>query len=89
MPNPDLDTTLRQASAGDEAALRELVVAQLPDIERFIRRRTGDRFLGKESLADLVQSAAREALAHLGTVPTATAWLPRSASSTWAPAPPG
>lgn len=84
MPNPILDATLRQASAGDEAALRDLVVAHLPDIERFIRRRTGDRFLGKESLADLVQSAAREALAHLGTfeyqgAPAFQAWLYRIA----------
>lgn len=67
MPSPDLDATLRQASAGDTAALQDLVVAHLPDIERFIRRRTGNRFLGRESLADLVQSAAREALERLST----------------------
>lgn len=84
MPIPDLDARLRQASSGDEAALRDLVVAHLPDIETFIRRRTGNRFLGKESLADLVQSAAREALAHLGAVvyqgtPAFKAWLYRIA----------
>lgn len=67
-PIPGLDAALPRASAGDEAALQDLVVAHLPDIERFIRRRTGNRFLGKESLGDLVQSAAREALLHLGTV---------------------
>jgi RNA polymerase sigma factor (sigma-70 family) len=52
-------------STGDREALQQLVVAHLPDLENFIQRRTGQRFLGKESLADLVQSAAREALAHL------------------------
>lgn len=77
---PDLDASLRKASQGDRAALQELVAAHLPDLERFIRRRTGDRFLGKDSLADLVQSAAREALAHLGThefqgAPAFQAWL--------------
>jgi len=61
----DLDTKVQRASAGDREALQQLVVAHLDDLERFIRRRTGDRFLGKESLSDLVQSAAREALAHL------------------------
>jgi RNA polymerase sigma-70 factor, ECF subfamily len=62
----DLDAKVQRASAGDKAALQELVVAHLGDLERFIRRRTGDRFLDKESLEDLVQSAAREALANLG-----------------------
>lgn len=61
----DLDAKVQRVSAGDQEALRELVVDHLGDMERFIRRRTGDRFLGKESLADLVQSAAREALANL------------------------
>ncbi|MBZ0154423.1 MAG: sigma-70 family RNA polymerase sigma factor [Planctomycetes bacterium] len=77
---PDLDASLRRASAGDKEALQELVVAHLDDLERFIRRRTSDRLLGKESLSDLVQSAAREALAHLSQHdyqgPTAfRAWL--------------
>lgn len=77
---PDLDAALHRASQGDRAALQELVAAHLPDIERFIRRRTGERFLGKESLSDLVQSAAREALAHLSThefqgAPAFQAWL--------------
>lgn len=61
----DLEANIHRASAGDREALQELVVAHLGDMERFIRRRTGDRFLGKESLSDLVQSAAREALVHL------------------------
>lgn len=65
---PDPDTRVHRASAGDQEALQELVVAHLPDLERFIRRRTGDRFLARESLSDLVQSAAREALAHLSGV---------------------
>lgn len=64
---PDLNPALARASRGDLLALQELVAAHLPDLERFIRRRTGDRFLGKESLSDLVQSAAREALVHLRT----------------------
>ena len=62
---PDLEASVQRASAGDREALQQLVVAHLADLERFIRRRTGDRFLGKESLEDLVQSAAHEALAHL------------------------
>lgn len=83
---PDLDATLRRASQGDKLALQELVAAHLPDLERFIRRRTGDRFLGKESLSDLVQSAAREALAHLSThefqgAPAFQAWLYKVALS--------
>jgi RNA polymerase sigma factor (sigma-70 family) len=61
----DLDAKVHRASQGDHAALQELVVAHLDDLERFIHRRTGDRFLGKDSLSDLVQSSAREALAHL------------------------
>jgi RNA polymerase sigma factor (sigma-70 family) len=81
---PDLEVSIHRASGGDREALQELVVAHLDDIERFIRRRTGDRFLGKESLADLVQSAAREALAHLSTVeyqgvPAFVTWLYRIA----------
>jgi RNA polymerase sigma factor (sigma-70 family) len=77
---PDLDANLRRASAGDKEALQELVVAHLDDLERFIRRRTSARLLDKESLSDLVQSAAREALAHLSQHdyqgPTAfRAWL--------------
>jgi RNA polymerase sigma-70 factor (ECF subfamily) len=81
---PDLDATLARASEGDKTALQDLVAAHLPHLERFIRRRTGDRFLGKESLADLVQSAAREALAHLSThqfqgAPAFEAWLYRIA----------
>jgi RNA polymerase sigma factor (sigma-70 family) len=77
---PDLEASIHRASAGDREALEELVVAHLGDLERFIRRRTGDRFLGKESLADLVQSAAREALAHLSRhefqgAPAFEAWL--------------
>jgi RNA polymerase sigma factor (sigma-70 family) len=61
----DLDPRLDRVTAGDQHALAELVVAHLDDIERFIRRRTGTRLLGKESVADLVQSAAREALDNL------------------------
>jgi RNA polymerase sigma factor (sigma-70 family) len=81
---PDLEATVARASQGDKAALQELVAAHLPELERFIRRRTGDRFLGKESLSDLVQSAAREALAHLSTheyqgAPAFEAWLYRIA----------
>lgn len=80
----DLDASLRRASQGDRAALAELVAAHLPDLERFVRRRTGERFLGKESVADLVQSAAREALAHLDHheflgAPAFQAWLYRIA----------
>jgi RNA polymerase sigma factor (sigma-70 family) len=62
---PDLEASIHRATAGDREALQELVVAHLGDLERFIRHRTGDRFLGKDSLSDLVQSAAREALANL------------------------
>ena len=81
---PDLDAALARASQGDRTALQDLVAAHLPALERFIRRRTGDRLLGKESLADLVQSAAREALVHLGThefrgAPAFQAWLYRIA----------
>lgn len=76
----DLDTKVQRASAGDNAALQELVVAHLGDLERFIRRRTGSRFLDKDSLEDLVQSAAREALANLSGhefqgAPAFQAWL--------------
>jgi len=60
-----LDVSLRRVSTGDREAMQQLVVAHLPDLEQFIRRRTGQRFLEKEPLADLVQSAAREALGHL------------------------
>ncbi|HEX6813192.1 MAG TPA: sigma-70 family RNA polymerase sigma factor [Planctomycetota bacterium] len=81
---PDLDATLARASEGDKSALEDLVAAHLPDLERFVRRRTGDRFLGKESVADIVQSAAREALVHLSThefqgAPAFEAWLYRIA----------
>lgn len=77
---PDLDATLHRVSQGDRTALQELVAAHLPNLERFIRSRTGTRFLGKEPIEDLVQSAAREALAHLGShefrgAPAFEAWL--------------
>jgi RNA polymerase sigma factor (sigma-70 family) len=76
----DLDAKVHRASRGDRTALQELVVAHLGDLERFIRRRTGDRFLDKDSLADLVQSAACDALANLDGLdfqgaPAFQAWL--------------
>jgi DNA-directed RNA polymerase specialized sigma24 family protein len=41
---PDLEASVHRASAGDREPLQELVVAHLADLERFIRRRTGNTF---------------------------------------------
>lgn len=53
-----------RTSAGDPAALEQLMTAHLPGLRRFVRNRAGD-LLEVESASDLVQSVCREALEAL------------------------
>ncbi len=53
---------LQSASRGDEAAIQDLLEANLPRLRAFIRLRTGPQLRAKESQSDLVQSVCRELL---------------------------
>lgn len=54
------------AKAGDAAALQELLDRHLAGLRVFVRLRVDEKLRAKESCSDLVQSACREALEHLG-----------------------
>jgi len=53
------------ASQGDPRAIDELLERNLPRLRAYIRLRMGPKLRGKESSADLVQSACREVLQNI------------------------
>lgn len=56
-----------RASGGDPAAVAELIGQHVPQLMAYVRMRAGEALRARESIADLVQSACREALADLGS----------------------
>ncbi len=61
----DLRETIHQASQGDTAAVDQLLLRYLPDIQRFLGRQAGQLVRAKESASDLAQSVCREVLERL------------------------
>lgn len=61
-PIPDL---VKNAARGDHAAAERLLEQNLPQLEAFVRLRSGKRLLAKESASDIVQSVCREVLKDL------------------------
>lgn len=64
MPESTLD--LVQAASRDPAAIEQLLVRHLPQLQGWMRLRMGPVLRSRETPEDLVQSVAREALAELG-----------------------
>ncbi|MEZ6194255.1 MAG: sigma-70 family RNA polymerase sigma factor [Planctomycetota bacterium] len=64
-PHPD-DALLSQGLSGNEAALQELLVRNLPALETYVRLRAPELVGPRESVADLAQSTCREILQDLG-----------------------
>lgn len=56
---------IRSASAGDQDAIEELLLGNLPRLRAYIRFRMGPELCAKESASDLVQSTCREILSNL------------------------
>jgi RNA polymerase sigma-70 factor (ECF subfamily) len=56
---------VRRATAGDTAAVEQLLTEHLSRLRAFVRLRMGRVVSAKESTEDLVQSVCREALEHL------------------------
>lgn len=54
-----------RASGGDAAAVEDLLVRYLPDVEAYVARHAGALLSARESGADLAQSVCREALERL------------------------
>src|SRR5262245_60540622 len=54
------------ASRGDAQAIESLLHQHLPGVQAYVRLRMSPSLRGKESVSDLVQSACREVLQHLG-----------------------
>ncbi len=80
MPKPLLD----RAQNGDPHALRELLVAHLPELQVFIRFNAGPDLAAKESVSDLTQSLVGDLLpelprARFDDLPAFRAWLRRAA----------
>ncbi|MFO0982981.1 MAG: sigma-70 family RNA polymerase sigma factor [Planctomycetota bacterium] len=57
---------VNQASRGDAQAIDSLLDQHLPGVHAFVRLRMSPDLRGKESVSDLVQSACREVLQHMG-----------------------
>lgn len=55
-----------QASQGDAQAIEQLLGMHLPGVRAFVRLRMSPDLRGKESVSDVVQSACREVLQHMG-----------------------
>lgn len=56
---------LRRSTAGDPAALRELVVRNLPGLRAFVRLRMSPLLRARESASDIVQSTCEDVLREL------------------------
>jgi RNA polymerase sigma-70 factor (ECF subfamily) len=61
---PSTDTLLKRHYQGDESALRLLLEAHLPYVQRMVRNRLGDRLRWKVETNDLVQEAVLEFLRY-------------------------
>ena len=61
-PAPDEAALVERARLGDRDALEVLLVRHLPGLEAFVRLRVGRAFDPRESTADVVQSAVRDAV---------------------------
>lgn len=61
-PIPEL---IQSAARGDQVAAELLLERNLPQLEAFVRLRSGKRLLAKESASDIVQSVCREVLKDL------------------------
>lgn len=62
----DLRETIHLATQGDGAAVDELLLRYLPEVQRFLARQAGQLVRAKESAADLAQSVCREVLERIG-----------------------
>ena len=68
-PDDDgLRQTVSAARSGDKGAVARLIAEHLAPLEAFVRVRAGAVVLERESVADLVQSVCREALADLSQI---------------------
>lgn len=54
-----------RTARGDQQAAEELLERNLPQLEAFVRLKSGKRLLAKESASDIVQSVCREVLKDL------------------------
>ncbi|HEX5054698.1 MAG TPA: sigma-70 family RNA polymerase sigma factor [Planctomycetota bacterium] len=61
----EVHTLVDQVTSGDPDALHTLLERYLPDLDRYVRRHTGEFVAHKESRSDLVQSVCREVLEAL------------------------
>ncbi len=59
------DTLLGRAAAGDQQALGQLLVRNMPNLEAYLRLQAGNAVRQKEGLSDLVQSVCVEVLKDL------------------------
>lgn len=60
----DTNELERALAAGDRAALDELLGAELPALQAYLRLRADPRLRARESVSDLAQSVCREAIEH-------------------------
>ncbi|MHC4515223.1 MAG: RNA polymerase sigma factor [Planctomycetota bacterium] len=66
MPQPgDTQTLILRATKGDQTAVEDLLVANLPRLRAYMRLKVGDLVHARESTSDLVQSVCREVLEDL------------------------
>lgn len=63
---------LGRARDGDDTARDELLQRYLPELDRYVRAKSGPALRRSESLSDLVQTVCREVLAHFGSAGHAT-----------------
>jgi RNA polymerase sigma-70 factor (ECF subfamily) len=63
---PEEQDLVERARAGDRDAVAALIAGHLPSLVAYVRLEAGPLVRGRESVADVVQSACREALADLG-----------------------
>lgn len=61
--DPELDTLVSRAAAGDSDAVDALIVEHVPMLQAYVRLRMGAKLTARESSADVVQSVCRELLA--------------------------
>lgn len=61
-----LQKLIEDASRGHAPAVDELLARHVHDLHAFVRLRAGPAILGRESVADLVQSVCREVLERVG-----------------------
>ncbi|MBI3817942.1 MAG: sigma-70 family RNA polymerase sigma factor [Planctomycetes bacterium] len=75
-PIPEL---VKSAIHGDSGAAEKLLERNLPQLEAFVRLRSGRRLLAKESASDIVQSVCREVLMDIGELK----WVDESHFKFW------